>query len=63
MARMAPNGQIDPDVQIALGVLLNTSEVGRFNQSDIEQLDTNGHFLGVLEGPGLLPSCPDRSTR
>lgn len=27
MARMSPDGQIDADIQIALGVLLNTSEV------------------------------------
>lgn len=27
MARMSPNGEIDADTQIALGVLLNTSEV------------------------------------
>ena len=36
MARTAPDGQIDPDVQIALGVLLNTSEVSWFNPSNIK---------------------------
>jgi len=35
MARAAPDGQIDADIQIALGALLNAGEVGRLFDSNI----------------------------
>lgn len=60
MARMAPEGQIDADIQIALAVLLNGSEVRTILAC--VWLFTN-LSVGLRESPRLLPNRPRGATR
>lgn len=57
--RMDERGEVDADVQIALGVLFNASEVGR---SWVRcWLSCSCRCAGVRQGPRLLPHRPGRS--
>lgn len=56
MARMSPDGQIDADIQIALGVLLNTSEVSILYTMPIQgKMSVTGWITDRLDYAQFLP--------